>query len=268
MSTGLIIDIVLLVIAAVTIIRYTFKGAVKAVFSFAKTFVALFLAYVLRKPAAMLINTLFMERSVTGWVYDSLYAASQGIKPDGVDLVKLYNDMPSFFTKILSGFGLDADGIGAAFDSIPGATEAEITTISENIGTSIATMLSTIIGFVAVFLLALLVLTIVVHVLDKLTHLPIINFANKLLEKHPNRHALSLLWQKKLHLHIFLLQLKADIFLTFVSQIKHPTGLLLFYRLKNLFLLATILLVVFLCATKQYSLETYRHSRALNFHQK
>lgn len=181
MSTGLIIDIVLLVIAAVTIIRYTFKGAVKAVFSFAKTFVALFLAYVLRKPAAMLINTLFMERSVTGWVYDSLYAASQGIKPDGVDLVKLYNDMPSFFTKILSGFGLDAEGIEAAFDSIPGATEAEITAISENIGTSIATMLSTIIGFVAVFLLALLVLTIVVHVLDKLTHLPIINFANKLL---------------------------------------------------------------------------------------
>ena len=181
MSTGLIIDIVLLVIAAVTIIRYTFKGAVKAVFSFAKTFVALFLAYVLRKPAAMLINTLFMERSVTGWVYDSLYAASQGIKPDGVDLVKLYNDMPSFFTKILSGFGLDAEGIGAAFDSIPGATEAEITAISENIGTSIATMLSTIIGFVAVFLLALLVLTIVVHILDKLTHLPIINFANKLL---------------------------------------------------------------------------------------
>lgn len=181
MSTGLIIDIVLLVIAAVTIIRYTFKGAVKAVFSFAKTFVALFLAYVLRKPAAMLINTLFMERSVTGWVYDSLYAASQGIKPDGVDLVKLYNDMPSFFTKILSGFGLDAEGIEAAFDSIPGATEAEITAISENIGTSIATMLSTIIGFVVVFLLALLVLTIVVHVLDKLTHLPIINFANKLL---------------------------------------------------------------------------------------
>ena len=181
MSTGLIIDIVLLVIAAVTIIRYTFKGALKAVFSFAKTFVALFLAYVLRKPAAMLINTLFMERSVTGWVYDSLYAASQGIKPDGVDLVKLYNDMPSFFTKILSGFGLDAEGIEAAFDSIPGATEAEITAISENIGTSIATMLSTIIGFVAVFLLALLVLTIVVHVLDKLTHLPIINFANKLL---------------------------------------------------------------------------------------
>lgn len=181
MSTGLIIDIVLLVIAAVTIIRYTFKGAVKAVFSFAKTFVALFLAYVLRKPAAMLINTLFMERSVTGWVYDSLYAASQGIKPDGVDLVKLYNDMPSFFTKILSGFGLDAEGIEAAFDSIPGATEAEITAISENIGTSIATMLSTIIGFVAVFLLALLVLTIVVHILDKLTHLPIINFANKLL---------------------------------------------------------------------------------------
>ena len=181
MSTGLIIDIVLLVIAAVTIIRYTFKGAVKAVFSFAKTFVALFLAYVLRKPTAMLINTLFMERSVTGWVYDSLYAASQGIKPDGVDLVKLYNDMPSFFTKILSGFGLDAEGIEAAFDSIPGATEAEITAISENIGTSIATMLSTIIGFVAVFLLALLVLTIVVHILDKLTHLPIINFANKLL---------------------------------------------------------------------------------------
>lgn len=181
MNTGLIIDIVLLTIAVVTIIRYTFKGAVKAVFSFAKTFVALFLAYVLRKPAAMLINTLFMERSVTGWVYDSLYAASQGVKPDGVDFVKLYNDMPSFFTKILSGFGLDSEGIEAAFNSLPGATETEITAVSESIGTSIAFMLSTIIGFIAVFLLALIALSIAVHILDKLTHLPIINFANKLL---------------------------------------------------------------------------------------
>jgi uncharacterized membrane protein required for colicin V production len=181
MSTGLIIDIILLVIAIITIIRYTCKGAVKAVFSFAKTFIALLLAYVLRKPTATLINTLFMEKSITGWVYDSLCSASQGIKPDGIDLVKLYNDMPTFFTKVLSGFGLDAEGIEAAFNSIPGATEAEITAVSENIGTSIATMLSTIIGFVAVFLIALLVLTIVVHILDKLTHLPIINFANKLL---------------------------------------------------------------------------------------
>ena len=54
MSIGLIIDIALLIIAVITIIRYTCVGAVKAVFSFAKTFVAIWLAYFLRKPAAML----------------------------------------------------------------------------------------------------------------------------------------------------------------------------------------------------------------------
>ena len=181
MTIGLIIDIVLLITTVVTVVRYTCKGAVKAVFSFAKTFLAILLAYLLRKPAAMLLNGLFMEKSVTGWVYDSLYSAYQGIEPDGIDIVKLYNDMPSFFTKILSGFGLDAEGLDAAFNSLPYATEEEITALSQSIGTSIANMLSTIIGFIAVFLLAIVVLSIVVFILDKLTHLPVINFANKLL---------------------------------------------------------------------------------------
>jgi len=181
MSIGLIIDIALLIIAVITIIRYTCVGAVKAVFSFAKTFVAIWLAYFLRKPAATLINNLFMERSITGWVYDSLLAASKGIEPDGVDFVKLYNEMPSFFTKILSGFGLDMEGMDAAFKALPNATEAEVSAMSQNIGTSISFMISTIIGFVVVFILAILVLSIVVKLLDKITRLPVINLANRIL---------------------------------------------------------------------------------------
>ncbi len=181
MSIGLIIDIVLCIITVVIIIRYTCTGAVKAVFSFAKTFVAILLAYFLRKPAALLLNKLFMERSITGWVHKSLLAASQGIEPDGVDFVKLYNEMPSFFTKILSGFGMDTEGMDAAFNALPTATEAEITAMSQNIGTSIAFMISTVIGFIVVFILAILLLSIAVNLLDKITRLPVINLANRLL---------------------------------------------------------------------------------------
>ena len=52
------------------------------------------------------------------------------------------------------------------------------TTLNE---TLLAFILSTIIGFVVVFILAILVLSIVVKLLDKITRLPVINLANRIL---------------------------------------------------------------------------------------
>lgn len=181
MSISLIIDIALCLISIILVIRYMCKGAVKSIFSCIKTFLAIGLAFVLRNPVAGLLNKMFMEESVTGWVHRSLMATAKGEEIDGLNIVKLYQDTPSFFTNILSKFGIDLTGFDAAIEALPHATDDEIAELSVNIGGSIALMLSTILAIIIVFILALIVLTVIVNLLNRATRLPGLRFVNRLL---------------------------------------------------------------------------------------
>ena len=181
MSISLIIDIALCLISVILIIRYTCKGALKSIFSYIKVFLAIGIAFLLRNPVASLLNKMFMTESITDWVYNSLTATAKGVEPDGLNIVKLYQETPSFFTNILSKFGIDLTDFDAAIEALPGASEEQIAELSTNIGGSIALMLSTIIAVVVVFILAIILLTVLVNLLNKVTKLPVLNFVNKIL---------------------------------------------------------------------------------------
>ena len=181
MSISLIIDIALCLISVILIIRYTCKGAVKSIFSYIKVFLAIGLAFALRNPVANLLNKMFMTDSITGWVRESLTATARGVEPDGLNIVELYQNTPSFFTNILSKFGIDLTDFDAAIAALPGASEQQIEELSVNIGGSIALMLSTVIAVIVVFILALIILTVVINLLDKITKLPVLNLVNRLL---------------------------------------------------------------------------------------
>ena len=181
MSISLIIDIALCLISVILIIRYTCKGALKSIFSYIKVFLAIGIAFLLRNPVASLLNKMFMTESITDWVYNSLTATAKGVEPDGLNIVKLYQETPSFFTNILSKFGIDLTDFDAAIEALPGASEEQIAELSTNIGGSSALMLSTIIAVVVVFILAIILLTVLVNLLNKVTKLPVLNFVNKIL---------------------------------------------------------------------------------------
>ena len=181
MSISLIIDIALCLISVILIIRYTCKGALKSIFSYIKVFLAIGIAFLLRNPVASLLNKMFMTESITDWVYNSLTATAKGVEPDGLNIVKLYQETPSFFTNILSKFGIDLTDFDAAIEALPGASEEQIAELSTNIGGSSALMLSTISAVVVVFILAIILLTVLVNLLNKVTKLPVLNFVNKIL---------------------------------------------------------------------------------------
>ena len=181
MSASLILDIIFCVLSLILIIRYTCKGAIKAIFSFFKTILAVAVTALLRNPAAAFIDKLFMRDSIVGWVHNSLTAAANGTETEGVNFVKLYRDTPSFFTNILSKFGMDLNGLDSALENIESAGESDIAALSSNIGSSISSLLSMLLGMIIVFILSLTVLTIVVNLLDKVSHLPGINMANRVL---------------------------------------------------------------------------------------
>jgi len=181
MSASLILDIIFCVLSLILIIRYTCKGAIKAIFSFFKTILAVTITALLRNPAAAFIDKLFMRDSIVGWVHNSLTATASGTETEGVNFVKLYRDTPSFFTNILSKFGMDLNGLDSALENIESAGESDIAALSSNIGSSISSLLSMLLGMIIVFILALTVLTVVVNLLDKVSHLPGINLANRVL---------------------------------------------------------------------------------------
>lgn len=181
MSISLIIDLALCLISIILIIRYTCKGAVRSILSYAKVFLAIGLAFALRNPVATLLNKMFMTDSVTDWVHNSLMASASGTETNGLNIVELYQNTPSFFTNVLSKFGIDLTDFDAAIEALPYASEEQIAELSANIGGSIALMLSTILAVVIVFALAIIVLTVIINLIDKAVKLPGLNLVNRVL---------------------------------------------------------------------------------------
>ena len=181
MNFSSIIDIALVVLTVILVIRYTVKGAIRSIFSFIKTALAIGIAYLVRNPVAELLDKMFMNNWVYGWVYDSLYASAHGTEVKGIDFVALYEDTPTFFTNILTKFGIDLSGLDTAISMLPSATDEQIAELAANIGSSISLLLSLILGMVIIFILAMIILTIIVNLLDKVSRLPVFNFVNRIL---------------------------------------------------------------------------------------
>ena len=181
MSASLVLDIIFCVLSLVLIIRYACKGAVKSIFSFFKTILAVVIAIALRNPVAKFLDQLFMKEAAVSWVHKSLVATATGTETDGINFVKLYQDTPSFFTNILSKFGIDLNGLDTALKNIQYASESDIASLADNIGSSISMLLSMLLAIVGLFVVSLIVLTITVNLLDKMSHLPGLNFVNRFL---------------------------------------------------------------------------------------
>ena len=181
MNISSVIDLVLVILTVTLVIRYTIKGAVKSIFSFVKTFLAIAVAYLFRNPVAKLINEMFMGNWVRGWVYDSLYASARGGEIKGINFVNVYEKTPKFFTNILSKFDMDLSGFDEAILSLPQATDDQIGVLANNIGSSVSLLLSMILGMIVIFILSLLVLTFIINLFDKVTRLPVLNFVNRVL---------------------------------------------------------------------------------------
>ncbi len=177
MVASLVIDIILAVIACILIIRYTKKGFVKTVLDFLKTVIAIFLAYALRNHVAKLIDSMFMNKTIVGWVNKSLTAVAGG-ENAVVDFSSIYEDVPSFYTNVLSKFGLDLEKLDEQFKNL---TAENINALSENIGSSLSFMISVAVAVIAIFAVAIVALTIVVHLLNLLTRFRGVDILNKFL---------------------------------------------------------------------------------------
>ena len=177
---GIIIDIILVIIAIIFVVRHARLGFVKSVLNSLKSLFAIGIAYVLRVPIARAFDTMFMNKSITQWVYNSLVQSAQGGEPT-FDLVSLYETCPMAYNSLLAKFGLNTEELETQFSTIEELNDEVLVAMSENIGSSLSYFCSLAIALLVVFIIAIIALTIVIHILDLITHVPVLNFLNRLL---------------------------------------------------------------------------------------
>ncbi len=177
---GIIIDIILLIMAVIFVIRHARLGFVKSVLNSLKALFAIAIAYVLRVPIARLFDGMFMNKSITQWVYNSLVSSANGGEPT-FDLVSLYDTCPMAYNSLLAKFGLNTEGLDSQFSSIEELGDDALVAMSENIGSSLSYLCSLALALLLVFVIAIIALTVVIHILDLITHLPVLNFLNRVL---------------------------------------------------------------------------------------
>ncbi len=213
---GILIDILLLVVAAIFVVRHIRLGFVKSVLTSLKALFAVGLAFLLRVPLAHLFDSWFMNKAVTQWVYNSLVESANGADPT-FNLVTLYETCPSAYHGLLSSFGLETEGLDGQFASIEAMNDQAITAMSENIGSSLSYFCSVALALLVAFIIAIIGLTIVIAVLDVVTRLPVINFLNKVLGA-----AIGLVWAA---LFAWVLGTVLSVVSTFVPDVIGPNAI-------------------------------------------
>ncbi|MBQ8146464.1 MAG: CvpA family protein [Clostridia bacterium] len=177
MSVTTILDIVLGIVALMIIIKFTVKGFLRSVLDTLKVFAAAFIAYLIRMPVANLIDSWFMQEKIVNWVRTSLQETIAGAD-SFVNFKELYENVPEFFSVVLSKFGLgDVSNLG----TLEQATSEQVEELSLSIGSSISMLLSTAIAVIVLFIVAIIVLSIVIKLLDGLMNFTAVRAINRIL---------------------------------------------------------------------------------------
>ena len=177
LSPSLIVDIVLAIISILVIVKYSIKGFLKTILDIARLALSVLLAVMFRGVVADLLNKLFMTNAIHNWVYNSLTSKIGGIS-ETVDFVKIYQNAPEFYSKVLASFDLNFEQFEEAINNLSAENVDNVTTM---IADPLANMLSTLIAVIVIFAVAMIILYFVVKLLNNITKIKLIGVINRIL---------------------------------------------------------------------------------------
>lgn len=176
---SLIIDIVIALICLIIIIRNAAQGFIKSFMAFARTILAVFLAYLFNAPLAKLFNEKIFLSLSQGWVKDAFLATHDG--SGGYKLYTIFDGIPEWFIKLLTRSGVDEQTVQRYFYSGESAPIEVVDQLSESLGGLVSIVISTIIAVVIIFIIVELLLLLVGHLLNKVKKISIVKFFDVLL---------------------------------------------------------------------------------------
>lgn len=170
--TGMIADIVLLVIIALIIWRCTANGFIKGLLKSARVLLAFVIAYFLGTPVGKLLYNSLFYKPIHSFVYGKVDGLYQSAK-ESLTGEEILEKFPGF---------LRNGELAEKLNSIEGSSGEWVESASESIASPFATVVSNVVAYILVFLVSLILLSIVIKLLDSIvSNVSILDRFNRLL---------------------------------------------------------------------------------------
>lgn len=175
---SIVMDIILIVIAALIIFRCWRNGLVKSVIGIVCDVVALVVAYTLTpRLADWMCNTVFLDRISSG-IDATVRSAAEGA--GGVDVGKFVTSIPDTLAGTLSKYGIGDDALKEFIrKDVHETGEGAVKAVSDFIAKPTSQIISNAISFILIFVVALVLLRLVSLLIVKLFKAPIIKTADR-----------------------------------------------------------------------------------------
>ncbi len=175
-----LLDLMILLIAGVTIFVYYKKGFVRAVLGFGKVILAFICASIFGKSLGALIAEKFMDGKITGSVYNTLSGMYEA-GSSAFDLSKIAEKIPKSLITLAEKSGANLDTITAGYAADTAASGERLQELASQIALPISAFISKIIGYVLVFIIAFILLAVAAFFIEKIAELPVLRTVNRLL---------------------------------------------------------------------------------------
>ncbi len=173
-----ILDVIALIIFLITVISCRRKGFFKSFFGLIKVVLALVAAYIFMPTVAYFYRTGFVEKMISKNVAERINALAQKTA-EGLNLSKLFTDMPSEFSEILGRYGADGEKLAERFGAIEDAAQESINDLASSITSSVVHGISEVLAFATLFICALFILTLVIWIMGLILKLPVLSSIDK-----------------------------------------------------------------------------------------
>ncbi len=179
MSASLVIDIIIVFIGAIIIIKNAARGFVKSFMTFARSILAILVAYIFNGPLADLLNEKIFTRVARGWIYDAFCSTRVG--EDQYALYQIFDGIPDWFTEVTVSSGVEDWMVQEYFQNNQVASLSVLEQISDSLGKALGGLISAIVAFLIIFIVAEIIIALLGVLLNKLAKLPMIRVVNVLL---------------------------------------------------------------------------------------
>ena len=150
-----LLDLLLIIIVAVTVVRCTVRGFVKSVINL----VSLVVARLFTPQLGDWLETNFFAERITDSVKDVIRSlAAKGA--EAFDLSRLFANMPADFATMLERYGADVDALTSTYGGMSEAGEASAAELAASIAAPVVSGVSDVCAFILLFISLLVLLGI------------------------------------------------------------------------------------------------------------
>ena len=173
-----IFDLIALLIFLINVISCRVKGFFKSFFGMLKVIIAIIVAYVFMPTVAYFYRTSFVDKMITNAVAERINSFVQSTA-EGMNLEKLFADMPTEFADIINRYGANAESLEDRFGNMVEATGESVNELASSITSSVSHMVSDILAFATLFVGSLIILSIVIWIVGMIMKLPVLSSLDK-----------------------------------------------------------------------------------------